>query len=180
MRSVIEKSKLFFSIILLVLIAGCKNPVPEKKESKSFSEDDLVRINRYLVEKDHKIIRRFIERQGWKMQQTATGLWYEVLEHGHGPAGCKGCRAVLAYKISLLDGTLCYSSDKDGLKEFLIGQGGVESGLEEAILLLHQGDSARLILPPYLAHGLTGDQNRIPGRASLVYELRVLRIIPPQ
>lgn len=179
MRSGINYGNLILFIFLLI-VAGCKNPAPEENTKKPFTEDDLVRVNRYLVEKDHRAIRRFIERQGWKMQQTATGLWYEIIEHGHGPAGCTGCMAVLSYKVSLLDGTLCYSSGKDGLKEFIIGQGGVESGLEEAILLLHQGDSARLILPPYLAHGLTGDQNKIPGRASLVYELRVLRIIPAQ
>lgn len=179
MKSRIKICNLILTIFLLI-IAGCKNSHPEKMAKKPFTEDDLLRVNRYLVEKDHKAIRRSIERQGWEMQQTATGLWYEIIEHGHGPTGCKGCMAILSYKVSLLDGTLCYSSVKDGLKEFLIGQGGVESGLEEAILLLHQGDSARLVLPPYLAHGLTGDQNKIPGRASLVYELRVLRIIPAQ
>ncbi|NMB72437.1 MAG: peptidylprolyl isomerase [Bacteroidales bacterium] len=177
MKSGIQTFSILLTIVLLVL-AGCKHPAPKENTGKPFSEEDLVRVNKYLVEKDHKAIRRFIERQGWKMQQTATGLWYEIIEQGHGPSGCKGCLAVLSYRLSLLDGTPCYNSDRDGPKEFIIGQGGVESGLEEAILLLHQGDSARLILPPYLAHGLTGDQNKIPGRASLVYEIRVLRIIP--
>src|SRR5690554_7176596 len=40
----------------------------------------------------------------------------------------------LNYEIRLLDGTLCYSSDEDGMKVFLVGQGGVESGLEEGVL----------------------------------------------
>lgn len=44
-----------------------------------------------------------------------------------------------------------------GAKRFLIGQGGVEIGLEEAVLHLRKGDRATLILPSHLAHGLRDD-----------------------
>jgi FKBP-type peptidyl-prolyl cis-trans isomerase len=75
-----------------------------------------------------------------------------------------------------LNGAKCYSSDSLGIKSFRIGSGHVESGLEEAALLLHEGDQARIILPPHLAYGMLGDNNKIPGQASILYDLMVLQI----
>ena len=64
-------------------------------------------------------------------------------------------------------------------KQFRIGQGGVESGLEEGVLLLlHEGDKATFIMPPHLAHGLPGDGNRIPARSIIVYEVELVKVEP--
>jgi FKBP-type peptidyl-prolyl cis-trans isomerase len=84
---------------------------------------------------------------------------------------------MIDYSVSLLDGTECYSSKSTGPQEFRIGQDNVESGLHEAILLMKVGDKARFILPPHLAHGLIGDQNKIPAMSTIIYdvELKALR-----
>lgn len=82
----------------------------------------------------------------------------------------------LKYKTWLLDGTLIYDSDSLGNKSFKVGQGGVEPGLEEGVLMLEQGSRARFILPPHLAFGLIGDENRVPGRAILVYDIEVVKV----
>ena len=58
----------------------------------------------------------------------------------------------------------------------IVGRGGVESGLEEAVLKLRKNSSAILILPPHLAHGLIGDGNKIPPKAILVYKIKVIDI----
>jgi FKBP-type peptidyl-prolyl cis-trans isomerase FkpA len=76
----------------------------------------------------------------------------------------------------LLNGDLAYSSGQTGPKEFEIGHGGVESGLEEGILLLHVGDHAKFIVPSHLAFGLLGDQNKIPQRATLVYDIELVKL----
>ena len=55
-----------------------------------------------------------------------------------------------------------------------LGSGGVESGLEEGILLLKLGDKARFIIPSYLAHGLSGDQDKIPPKATLIYTIKII------
>jgi FKBP-type peptidyl-prolyl cis-trans isomerase len=78
--------------------------------------------------------------------------------------------------VSLLDGTECYNSDREGPKIFTIGRGGVESGLEEGILLMKEGSRAKFIMPPYLAHGLPGDGKRIPARAIIVYDVELISL----
>jgi len=72
-----------------------------------------------------------------------------------------------------LNGKFCYSSDSTGLKKFKVGQGGVESGLEEMLLMMHKGDTAEMLMPPHLAHGLMGDQKKIPTLAILHYLVMV-------
>ena len=82
---------------------------------------------------------------------------------------------IFDYKCSLLDGTLCYSSEVDGQKEIILGRSGLEAGLEEGLRLLKPGAEAIFILPPFLGHGLLGDQKNIPARATLVYEIKIAK-----
>lgn len=166
-----------FFIMLLFVVPGCR------RQQKIVSDEDyrktkeaLVGANRILVKKDDEKIKAYIRRHNWKMQQTASGLWFMILESGHGENAGTGKIITLDYNLDLLDGSHCYSSDSLGAKQFMIGQGGVESGLEEGVLLLREGSSARLIIPPHLAHGLTGDGSRIPARAIIVYEITVKKI----
>jgi FKBP-type peptidyl-prolyl cis-trans isomerase FkpA len=162
-------------LILLLLFAGCRKvekPVTEEEYRRT--REALVGANRLLVKKDNEKIRAFIQRNSWNMKQTPSGLWYMVIREGNGKPARAGDMITLTYRLKLLDGTICYTSDSLGLKHFRIGQGGVESGLEEGVLLLKEGDSARFILPPYLAHGLTGDGNRIPARSIILYEITIM------
>ncbi len=92
------------------------------------------------------------------------------------PKVLKGEEITLKYKVELLDGTLCYSSDSSGLKKLIIGSGKIEAGLEEGLQLLKQGGIARFILPPHLAFGFLGDNNRIPPRSIICYEVEILNI----
>jgi FKBP-type peptidyl-prolyl cis-trans isomerase FkpA len=164
-------------LVLLLLVSGCRREEKQlTNEEYRRTKEALVGANRLLVKKDNEKIRAFVRRNNWNMQQTATGLWYMIIREGNGRPARTGDVITLSYRLELLDGTLCYTSDSLGPKHFKIGQGGVESGLEEGVLLLKMGDKARLILPPHLAHGLTGDGNRIPARSVIIYEIDVTNL----
>jgi FKBP-type peptidyl-prolyl cis-trans isomerase len=138
--------------------------------------DTLVKYNQGVIKTEDQQIDDFIARYGWKMTKTGTGLRYLIFQKGHGVKAAKGKVAVIRYTLRFLDGTLCYSSDNDGLKEFKIGYGNVESGVEEGILLMQVGDRAKFIVPSHLAFGLLGDQNKIPQQATLVYDIELVKI----
>ena len=70
--------------------------------------------------------------------QTGTGLRYQIHEDGDGVLIKEGDIVTLEYEIGLLNGDMIYSSENDGVKTFMVGRGGVESGLEEAILKMYQ------------------------------------------
>jgi FKBP-type peptidyl-prolyl cis-trans isomerase FkpA len=133
-------------------------------------------VNRLLVKKDSARIAQYIKERNWDMNETNTGLWYMIYEKGTGDKSKEGLYATINYNVELLDGSQCYSSDSLGPKRFKIGRGSVESGLEEGILLLKEGDKARFILPPHLAHGLVGDDNKIPARSIIVYDVELISL----
>ena len=80
----------------------------------------------------------------------------------------------LKYKIELLDGTYCYSSDSSGVLQIKIGQSDEPTGLQEVLQLIPRGSIAKVIIPSYLAYGLSGDGNKIGSGASLVYDIAII------
>ncbi len=172
-----SKTSVILLLITLFILPACKRSNKEITEEEYHkTKEALVGANRILIKKDAEKIKAYLKRRNLKMEQTESGLWYAILEKGEGNLARAGLKATISYKVELLDGTLCYHSDSLGLKQFRIGKGGVESGLEEGILLMHQGDKALFVMPPHLAHGLTGDGNRIPARAIIVYEVKLIKL----
>lgn len=169
---------IYFILSAFVLLSfSCGKPRREKSDDEYRKvKDSMVDVNKFLVKKDAEKIKAYIERRGWKMTESQTGLWYMVYENGAGEKSKTGQVVTLAYTVDLLDGTQCYSSDSLGYKEFKIGEGGVESGLEEGILLLREGDKAKFIMPPHLAHGLIGDEVCIPARSVIIYDVHVIKL----
>lgn len=163
-------------LIMLVLYSCSGNDSSDTGETAVVQKDDLLRANQFLVGKDIDLVRAYAKRRNWNIDFTGTGLGYDIYEHGSGPRVVKGSTVTIEYKVSLLNGKVCYTSEKDGPKSFRAGQGGVEAGLEEGVLMLNEGDKARFILPPFLAHGLIGDQISIPPRAVVIYELELVNV----
>ncbi len=170
------------SVVLGLFTVSCNNNnqagyvAKSKKEKQESSARSLEKVNRYLVNAENKEITDYIRRHNWNMKSTGSGLRYEIYQKGDGPAIKKGNRISLKYRAYLINGTMIYTSDTKGLKVFEVGRGGVETGLEEAVLLLHKGDKAHLILPSHLAFGLNGDGDRIPKRAIVIYDIEVMDI----
>lgn len=169
---------LFFAL-MLNLPSGCKdtgNGNLPKDLTEAEIEENLLQANKHAVGTEDEQIRNFIQRYGWKMNETGTGLRYMVYKRGDGPLAKTGQIASLRYEIRLITGDVVYTSNEKGIKEFLIGKGGVESGLEEGILFLHQGDKAKLILPSHLAYGLIGDQDKIPAKSTIIYDVELVKL----
>lgn len=154
----------------------------DANEIDRLKKEVLLRVNQQLVEEDVNDIEAFAERKGWQMKTTDSGLRYMIYEKGNGEKASMGKKATLEYTISLLDSTVCYSSALSGPRIIRLGHGdmetglNVETGLEEGLLLMRVGDKARLILLPHLAHGLSGDGNCIPRRATVLYDIELVSL----
>ena len=162
----------------LCLVCCCSGSQDKSKRSKS-SEIPLetyIQMNKKMIADEQNIIEKYVADKGVTMKRTETGLWFNISEIGEGENINKGKIVKLNYSISLLNGSLLYSSDESGAKEFLVGQGGVETGLEEGILMLKKGSKASFIMPPHLAHGLIGDDDKIPSRAILLYDVEIIDV----
>lgn len=164
-------------LLIIILLSACKTPVQERVNvySDPYSKP-LLEANRYMKERNREQIKAFIDRAGWQMKETPTGLWYMILEKGHGPVAHQDNFVVYSYKTRLLNGTYCYSADTIDPKKIVIGTGNVEAGIKEGLLLLSENCKARFIIPPYLAHGNFGDRDKIPGASILIVDINVLML----
>jgi FKBP-type peptidyl-prolyl cis-trans isomerase FkpA len=168
--------------LLAAALAGCHRSYPDEKKADTFSEEKLVNVNRNVVHDESKAITDFIERHGWKMEMTGTGLRYEIYEKGNGRMAGPGSVLSVAYKAYLLDGTLCYEANDSTPLQLVTGRGDQINGLEEGLMMMHEGDRARFVIPNHLAYGITGDQDKIPPASPLYYDVHLVRVtaIPKQ
>ncbi len=158
------------------LLSCNTNEQQEKKKVRMPSGEEMMKINQHLVDEDELVIQRYIDRRNWEMKKKESGLYYMIYKNGEGPSVQKDDLVTIRFQVELLDGTICYHSREEGPLTFKVGHGGVETGLEEGIQLLQEGDKARFIMPPHLAHGLIGDEKNIPGRSTIIYDLEVVEV----
>ncbi len=166
----------YLILLLLLAVFSCeeKPQEPSVPISKNEMKSSMETANRYLLNEEEEDIANYIKRHGLEMTTTGTGLRYQILKQGSEKKIEKGEKVTLEYELGSIAGDLFYSSEKDGVKSFVVGEGSVEPGLDEAMTYLHRGDEAKLILPFHLAYGLHGDDNRIPEYATLVYTIKVI------
>lgn len=154
------------------MLISCQQKSSYEKTDPKQYKNSLINANKIMVSNDDEDIDSYISRHQWQMQKTGSGLRYLIYKKGEGKTLEKKNIVQLKYAVELINGTKI----DEGSKNFEVGHGGVESGIEEAMLLLKVGDKAKLILPPHLAFGLLGDENKIPKRATLIYDIEVLSV----
>jgi len=168
---------LIISVISILLFTTCKQAVNNNSNEKQpSSKESLVKVNRYMVKSENEDIENYIRRHQWKMEETGSGLRIMIYEEGSGEPAEKGQIIELDYELTLITGDVVYSSKENGPMIFKIGYGGVETGLEEAILLMKMGDKAKLMIPSHLAHGFLGDDNLIPPRSTVIYDIEIVNL----
>ncbi len=108
--------------------------------------------------------------------KTGSGLHYYIYEHGTGDSAKTEMAATVKMVVTLLNGDTCYSWKDYGPETFIIDHDHNESGLHEAIKHMRAGDKAKIILPSFLAFGVSGDHDKIPPRHSVVYDLELVSV----
>ncbi len=162
-------------VCVLICLASCKEKQPKvSEEDFRAAERRMAEVNRIMLSKDKERIEGYIDRQRLEMRESPTGLWYWVQNPDSGDSVKQGMNVNLKYEVGVFEGEICYDSGRNGLKSFRVGRGGVESGLEEGILMMKVGGKAKFIMPPHLAYGLPGDGDCIPPRSIIIYDIEVL------
>ncbi len=167
---------LLISVVLLVACSGNSDKKKPTRAEVAKYKESLVGIHKEIVKIQTDSIQKFVDSAGWKMQKTPTGLWISIIEDKAGEAAKQGNEVYISYRTSLMNGKQCYCSDSLGYKHFICGQGGVEAGLEEAVLSMSKGDKARIIMPSHLAYGVAGDFKCVPRLAILICEIEMMDI----
>jgi FKBP-type peptidyl-prolyl cis-trans isomerase len=150
-----------------------ENQKQQEIEMAKMAEAEKPQIEKYIV--DSKI----------KATPTASGLYYTETQKGKGALAKAGNEVTVNYTGKLLNGQVFDSSEgKPEPFKFILGQGMVIPGWEEALLLMAKGGKATLLIPSNLAYGNRGAGGVIPPFAPLTFEIELVDIntkpAPPQ
>lgn len=113
------------------------------------------------------------------MTRAESGLYYQDLATGEGPAVQSGQTVRVHYTGWLPDGTKFDSSrDRNEPLEVTVGVGNVIPGWDEGLQGMQVGGQRKLVIPPNLAYGDRGAGGVIPPGATLVFDVELVEIVP--
>ena len=123
--------------------------------------------------------QEFLAANGAKEGVTTlpSRLQYKVLSAGEGKTPAPNSRVTVNYRGTLIDGSVFDSSYKDE-KPTTLEVRKVIKGWREALQLMKEGAKWEIFVPPDLAYGKMGRDNRIPPNSALIFELELLSVEP--
>lgn len=176
------RAKLLYSLIIGGVLLSCSEPEKPKDDYNDLLDHWTPEVssgmNSTFAEEEDEEIDLYLERYpDWNMTKTGTGLRYMVYQSSEeGDSAHVGDIVTVTFEISLLDGTICYNSQEKGAESFMVEKTDIESGLHEGIKFMKNGDKAKFILPSHMAHGLIGDQDKIPPLSPVIYDIHLINV----
>ncbi len=170
------------SFLAAVLFFAACGPEPQQPHFKPFEKDSLkeplIEVNKRQVNDEALQINNYVTRHGLNVTITKTGLRYTIYKKStkNGPLADKGDIALVHFTCYLLNGNEVYTSRKTGPVEILVDRDNVEDGVHEGLKYMRVGDKAKFILPSHLAHGVVGDENKIPPLTPIVYDIELISL----
>ena len=166
-------------LFILAILFSCRQEPAREYPDRNELKEKLIEHNKRKANVEDKVIDNFVAENFPGAKKSKTGLRYVIYPVGNNnsrmPANAD--RVIIDYDIESLNGTLLYSTRKEGAPEFFnIEYEDAPSGLHEGLQMMHLGDSAVFIMPSHLAYGFTGDQKIIGKNAILVYKVVLLEI----
>lgn len=175
----IRSASLLLNIVLVsILLVSCFNEEPDKVEEQTEAElkEQLIKENKLFVEQENERINNYIARHKYNMQETGTGLRYEMLQETNGERALDEDKVQITYTSKIVNGKILVGENGADTISIHIGKTEIPSGVNEAVQLLKEGEKGRFILPSHLAYGLTGDNDRVPPDAALQYNIELLKV----
>ncbi len=170
---------LLFAAGLAAIFSSCNEPrkeSPASEEPPGRLREKLIYANREIMHNEKNEINKYINSHSFQMDSTGTGLRYMIYFRTNGKKTSAGKKVSVAFSLSLLDGTKCSSAGKEKPFVFVIGHGSSTRGMEEGVLLMKEGEKARLIVPAHLGYGLLGDGGKVTPDATLLYDVELLHV----
>ena len=124
-------------------------------------------------ESGKSFIDAFVKKEG--ATQTPSGLAYKVIKEGTGATPGAEDTVEVHYHGTLADGTVFDSSVERG-KTISFPLNRVIRGWTEGLQTMKEGGKTKFVIPSDLAYGEAGAPPKIPGGATLVFEVELFKV----
>tara|TARA_B110001450_G_scaffold172619_1_gene161005 strand:+ start:184 stop:570 length:387 start_codon:yes stop_codon:yes gene_type:complete len=121
---------------------------------------------------DEEIILQYINDNNLNAEPTGSGLYYVLNSNGNGDFPNINSIVTVAYKGTLIDGTIFDQSDATGATFPLSN---VIQGWQEGIPLFSEGGSGILLIPSAMGYGNQA-VGSIPANSVLIFEVTLLNV----
>jgi FKBP-type peptidyl-prolyl cis-trans isomerase FklB len=124
--------------------------------------------------------KKFLDENGKKegVKTTPSGLQYQVIKEGTGPKPALTDKVSVHYHGTLLNGEVFDSSVQRG-KPYELGVNQFVPGFSEALQLMPVGSKYKIWVPGNIAYGERSPGGSIGPNETLVFEVELLAILPP-
>lgn len=170
------KNQILSLSLTAMLFISCHGDPPivvAPQSSGNSVKENLINANRTIAQSEETSIDQYVARRGWTMERLPEGARIWEYEAGDGPVVGYEDSVCVVYSVEAINGRMIY----DEMDEcFVAGRRQQMIGLDQAIMHLHYGCRARVILPSAIAYGIGGDGDRIPQSTILILDLRIKEI----
>lgn len=153
-------------LLLVLLLASCKNPDARRPVSQSTNSyvKESIEYNKKIVAHEEALIQKIIKEDTVNNYLTSNnGFWYYYNKKviAPTPKPVTGDQVTFSYNLLHLNGTPIYSTAEIGTKTYIIDKQNLITGLRQGLKLMQEGETVTFLFPSYKAFGYYGDQDRI-------------------
>jgi FKBP-type peptidyl-prolyl cis-trans isomerase FkpA len=164
------------------LSASAKNEKAEvdmatyQQKIQTLFKDRMDKVSETEKKTGQDFLAKFSKEAGVKT--TESGLAYQVITEGTGATPGPEDVVEVHYHGTLIDGTVFDSSVERGQTiSFPLNR--VIKGWTEGLQLMKEGGKTKFVIPSELAYGDAGAAPKIPGGATLIFEVELFKVSKP-
>jgi FKBP-type peptidyl-prolyl cis-trans isomerase FkpA len=158
--------KIFLNVLIAVvavsgMFVGCTH-----------SDNPTAPCKNTPVTADSSALLSFAHANGITPVPDPTGLYYQIISQGSGPALTASSIVNVTYTGTLLNGTIFDSTTNSAKTGFQIGS--LIPAWQVGLPKIQAGGRIKLLVPSALGYGCTGAAPAIPSNAPLYFDLTVV------